>query len=308
MTVAVTCLTWSLAAVLGFVARQPALAVSVFGLGLSLGPCLAAYLLVPAARKQHMRRLVLLTGGLSILAFSLLGRANIDLEGFFMLLFAGTVGAAVGHTLVTVIVGPMIFGRVLCGWGCWRAMVLELLPLEGSPGRRGGRWVRLPLLGLTASIGTAALSFFLLGHHAGGVPGSAQTARLSSIAAACLVYYVVSIGLAFLLQDPRAFCKYLCPSGAILRFTSRPAMLKIAADGERCDRCGACGPVCPMDIDVPRFAEAGGRVATGDCILCQRCAHACPNGALRLSFGRMPWWSSQGGASAPPAGRSSKRL
>ncbi len=285
ITAAVTLITWSVAAVLWLMVGQRAIAVAVFGLGLSLGPCLAAYLLVRADRKQQMRRLVLVTGGLSILAFSLLGRANIDLEGFFMLLFAGTMGAAVGHTLVTVIVGPMIFGRVLCGWGCWRAMVLELLPLDGSPGRRGGAWALLPLVGLTASIGGAGLSFFVLGHHAGGVPGSAQTATLSSIAAAYLVYYAASIGLAFSVRDQRAFCKYLCPSGAILRFTSRPAMLRIAADGARCDGCGVCGTACPMDIDVARFGEAGRSIATGDCILCQRCAHACPNGALRLVFG-----------------------
>jgi hypothetical protein len=45
------------------------LRVAVFGLGISLGPCLAAYATAPTAGKQRLRRLVLLTGGMTILAF-----------------------------------------------------------------------------------------------------------------------------------------------------------------------------------------------------------------------------------------------
>lgn len=88
----------------------------LFLLGLSLGPCLAVYALVLIPRKLLARRVVLSARHLSIMAFSLLGAANMDLEGFFMLLFSGTMGAAVGHTLVTLILGPLLFGRFLCRW------------------------------------------------------------------------------------------------------------------------------------------------------------------------------------------------
>jgi len=214
-----------------------------------------------------------------------LGRASVDLEGFFMHILAGTAGAAVGHTLVTVVVGPLVFGRLLCGWGCWRAMVLELLPVGQGPGRRLGAWGALPLAGLAASLGSAALAVFTLGEHPGGSPGTAAMASLGGITLGFVVYYAASIGLAFTLRDQRAFCKYLCPSSAILRVTSRLSLVKMATNPDRCDGCGACSRVCPMDISVAWYAEAGRRVTTGDCILCQRCAHACPKGALGLSFG-----------------------
>jgi hypothetical protein len=68
----ITCLTWPLAAMLWFRPGEKALGISLFGLGLSLGPCLAAYAIVPKVRKQTARRVVLFTGGLSIMAFSLL--------------------------------------------------------------------------------------------------------------------------------------------------------------------------------------------------------------------------------------------
>lgn len=339
-----TCTAWPAAALLWFRAGEKAFAVSVFGLGLSLGPCLAAYAVVPvrkksfrgsphrgkpsddkdtapppeaarsaaSARRQAARRVVLFTGGLSIMAFGLLGAANLDLEGFFMLLFAGTMGAAIGHTMITVIAGPLVFGRLLCGWGCWRAMVLELLPIRENPGRHTGFPARrsendlsatgspaprrrrraarsalrrfLPAAGLAASAGGAALSFYVLGHHPGGTPASMHAGSVGAVAAGFAIYYTASIGLAFVMRDQRAFCKYLCPNSAILRVTSRPALMKMAAVRDLCNRCGACSRVCPMDIDVAHFAVSGGRVLSGDCILCQRCAEVCPTGAVRVSF------------------------
>ena len=264
---------------------ERAFAITVFLLGLSLGPCLSAYALLPTSRKQLARRVVLFTGGVSILAFSVLGAANLDLEGFFMLLFLGTAGAAIGHTLITVIVGPVFFGRSLCGWGCWRAMILELLPIPHTPRRRKGAWNYLPFFGLALSIAAAALSVFVLRHHPGGTPGAMHSGSVRAILIGFAVYYAASIGLAFALRDQRAFCKYLCPSGAILGLTSRTSIFKMTTTGTLCNACGACSNVCPMDIDVAHFAVSGQRVLSGQCILCQRCAHACPTDALRLAAG-----------------------
>lgn len=283
-TSAVTVVAWSVAGLL-WSSGSRAWAVSVFAAGLSVGPCLTGYVTAPRALKQLQRRIVLATGGVSILAPSLLAATSLDLEGFFLLLFAGTAGAALGHTLVTVIVGPLAFGRLLCGWGCWRAMVLELLPVGRGPGRRGGVWRVVPYLGLATSAGAAAFSFYALGHRPAGVTGALAGAGVLPVLVACGVYYVASIGLALVLQDQRAFCKYLCPSSAILRWTSRPALLRVAANVDACDGCGACTRVCPMDIDVAPLARAGRRIGSGECVLCQRCVQACTRGALRLTFG-----------------------
>jgi len=281
----ITCLTWPLAALLWFRFGERAFGISLFGLGLSLGPALAVYAIVPRERKQRARRVVLFIGGLSVMAFSLLSVVNLDLEGFFTLVFAGTMGAAIGHNLVTVFVGPMLFGRLVCGWGCWRSMVLELLPIGRSTGRRRGGWTFLPFGGLAATIGVGAWSAFVLGHRAHASSGTLRGSAVGLIAVGFGVYYAASIGLAFTLEDQRAFCKYLCPNSAILRLTSRFSLLKMRAKRELCNVCGACSQVCPMDIEVAQFAARGLRVTSGDCILCQHCAHACPTGALFLTVG-----------------------
>jgi ferredoxin-type protein NapH len=257
---------------------------ALLGLGISLGPCLAAYALVPLRQKQNTRRIVLLAGGVTILGFSLLASANLDLEGFLLLLFEGVAGAAIGHTIITLILGPALFGRFLCGWGCWRAMVLELLPVGRVQGKRRALSRVLPFGSLALCIVAAAVAFFVFGHHAGGTPGSHHQAGTAALLVGFALYYAAAIGLAFASRDQRAFCKYLCPNLPVLRLTSRLALLKITPRADLCTSCGACTRVCPMDIDVSTLATLGKRIGTGECILCQRCTQVCPTGALKTAI------------------------
>jgi polyferredoxin len=163
-------------------------------------------------------------------------------------------------------------------------MILELLPVGRGRGRLAGTWRLLPFAGLAVSVG-AAMFLLAIGHRPGGVPPNLRGDSLVPILAGFGIYYLASIGLAFALNDQRAFCKYLCPSSVILRRTSRLSLAKMASRSERCNECGACSRVCPMDIDVAEYAARGRRVTSGECILCQRCAHACPTNALHLSLG-----------------------
>jgi len=250
-------------------------AIALFGSGLQ-GSFLAGYAFARHARKQWWRWLVMTAGGLGILMFSLVDAVNLDLDGFFELLILGTAGVAIGHTMVTTIIGPLIFGRILCGWGCWRAMVLERLPVGKGSGRRRGVWVWIPLVGVAISFVAAALFALAPGHLRGN--------SVWSIAAGVAVYYAAAITLALVLHDQRAFCKYLCPSGFILRWTSRPAFFHVSAQAEECTECEACTEVCPMDIPVAARVRIGTRISKGDCILCQRCVEICPTGALKTSF------------------------
>ena len=266
---------WPLAAVGPFRGNAMGLAIALFGSGLQ-GPLLVGYAFTRTARKQWWRWLVMAAGGLGILIFSLVDAVNLDLDGFFDLLILGTAGVAIGHTTVTTIIGPLIFGRILCGWGCWRAMVLERLPVGKHWGRRKGVWLWTPLVGVAISFAAAAL--FAL------VPGHTRGNSVWSIAAGVAVYYTAAIALALALHDQRAFCKYLCPTGFILRWTSRPALLHVSALAEACNECEACTEVCPMDIPVASRVRMGTSIGKGDCILCQRCVVSCPTGALKTIF------------------------
>jgi hypothetical protein len=86
---------WSLAGQLWSLGER-GLAGSVFALGASLGPCFAGYLGAPRRHKPLLRRIVLVTGGLGVLAPSLLG--TLDVADLLRLLLAGAAGAAIAHT------------------------------------------------------------------------------------------------------------------------------------------------------------------------------------------------------------------
>lgn len=263
---------WPVAVVVLLRAKALGLAISFFLAGLQ-GPLLIRYALVRADRKQWWRWIVLVSGGLGILMFSLIDAVNLDIDGFFELLILGTMGPAIGHTMATTIVGPLIFGRALCGWGCWRAMVLERLPVGTGSGRLKGVWTWTPLIGVIVSLAAAVL--FAL------VPGNPHGSGIWPVAGGVAVYYTAAITMALALRDQRAFCKYLCPAGFILRWTSRPALLRISADAGACNECEECTNVCPMDIPVVERVKEGVSIGRGDCILCQRCVESCPTGALK---------------------------
>jgi polyferredoxin len=272
---------WPLAAVVLFRGNTLGFAIALFGSGLQ-GPILAGYAFARDDRKQWWRWLVLASGGLGILLFSLVDAVNLDIDGFFELLILGTIGPAIGHTMVTTIVGPLIFGRVLCGWGCWRSMVLERLPVGKGSGRRKGVWAWMPLVGVAVSLAAAVLFVLVLDSQSRGAHG--HTAAIWPVASGVAVYYAASIVLALALHDQRAFCKYLCPTGFVLRWTSRPALLHVSARADACNECEACTDVCPMDIPVAERARIGASIGKGDCILCQRCVESCPTGALKTIF------------------------
>ena len=99
-----------------------------------------------------------------------------------------------------------------------------------------------------------------------------------------VLYFSSGILLAFVLQDNRAFCKYLCPIPTILKVSSRFALYKMEGDREKCKECGACTRACPTDINIPEYLKNGGGVLSTECILCQTCATVCLEKNLSITL------------------------
>jgi polyferredoxin len=92
-------------------------------------------------------------------------------------------------------------------------------------------------------------------------------------------YYAVGIVLATLLQDNRAFCKYICPITVFLKPMSYFSLLRIKCDEAKCIHCDKCLKVCPMEVEVNNNSRK--RKNATECILCQQCKKVCPVGALK---------------------------
>ena len=273
---------WTLA-IVSFVLSGESFALINFGyLGTALGLGLSLYAILPKRQKPVGRRVSLLLIGLYLFGFvGLTGRENIQMEGVWWSLINGTYYAAVWHYLVAKIVGPLLFGRLWCGWACWSVMVFDLLPYKRSAGRLPGHWDWLRYGHVALSLGVALVVWRLLGIQIGTNSGAAIGWFLAGNA----LYYAVGIGLAVALKDNRAFCKYLCPVAVPLKLTSRFSLLKIGTVAANCNDCGACEKICPMDIQITDYVHAEQRVLSTECTLCQTCVTACAKDALKLSTG-----------------------
>jgi polyferredoxin len=68
-----------------------------------------------------------------------------------------------------------------------------------------------------------------------------------------------------------AWCRWLCPYGALLGLASALSPLSIRRDPDACNDCRACTRACPVEIPV----HARLRVLSPECTGCMSCVSAC---------------------------------
>jgi polyferredoxin len=245
---------------------------------------LTLYLTLGDFDQPLRRRLVQLLLGASLFgaaAFRDSTHALFQIEGLFFDLLSGVFLAAVLHYLIAKLLGPLLFGRVWCGWACWTAALLDQLPYKRSRGRLPGRWGNLRYLHLALSM--LLVSALALG--AGYRPGDRGVTALVWFLGGNALYAILGVALAVILKDNRAFCKYVCPVATLLKLSSQPAVLKIGGSASTCCEARVCEKVCPMDIKIADYITRGERVLCSECILCQACVSVCPEHILSISPG-----------------------
>lgn len=222
---------------------------------------------------KYARNAVQFAVGLYMLIYlGIISRENMQIEGFWYYLFLGVFEAAVIHYLVAKIAGPLFFGRGWCGYACWTAMILDLLPYKvpNKPRKKFG-YIRYI---------TFILSLLFVGALFVLHIKNLENIMFYAFIIGNIIYYAMGISLAFILKDNRAFCKYICPITIFLKPASYFSILRVKCDNDKCISCNKCKRNCPMNVDMTNNSRK--RKNGTECILCMKCIDECPKKALHL--------------------------
>lgn len=272
---------WATSAVMWLRSSDPLVVFVLAWAGLISGAGVGVFLVLPQRKRPLGRRLLFLLVGTLLLILALVtDHGNMQIEGLFFALVAVTAPYIIFHYLLAKIVGPLLFGRIWCGWACWFGMVFDLLPYPYSRYRIPGRWGWIRYIHFAASLVLVVVLVFVFGYRDGALGQSG----LEWFVAGLAIYYALGIVLALALKDNRAFCKYVCPISVPLKAVSRYSGLKVTGTAAECGECIACVEMCPMNIRVRDYLENGERVLSTECTLCLTCINVCPHDSLKLSF------------------------
>jgi ferredoxin len=211
-------------------------------------------------------------GGLETLLKYVAGGTFIKkIEPGTLILFGGFVALGV------------VLSRFYCGWFCAFGALQGVFGWLGKKifGRRFAvprkldaalRWVKYPVLVaiiyFTWKAGDLVIRPYdplaAFGHLSAGL-----TAVWAEFSVGLVI--LVAVMLLSMLYE-RAFCKYICPLGAVNAILGRIPLFRIKRVASTCISCSKCDRVCPMNIDVSH-PEA---VDSPECISCMECVTACP--------------------------------
>ena len=204
------------------------------------------------------------------------------------------------YVLGIIMLFGLILGRTICGYLCPVGLVQELLHKIPVPKLKKSRVTRMlsllkyvilavfvimiPLWYSLQSYPVPAFCKYIC--PAGTIEGAAGLLAnpvnadkfsmlgllftrkfiiLVLITAACIFIY-------------RAFCRFICPLGAIYGLFSKVAVIGVKVEVSKCTDCGRCVGRCPMDI-----RSVGDR----ECIHCGECIDSCPTGAIEFKAGKL---------------------
>ena len=194
-----------------------------------------------------------------------------------------------------IVVTAWLFRRAPCAWLCPMGMASEYLAKLGQKlfGKNVcvPRWLDGALVGVKYA-GTFIFLFWLFSAPAGSVVNFMSTPfyavadmKLFDVYAKFGVGIIAAVGAIVAVSIPvkSAWCRYLCPYGALQGMFGVLSPVVLVKDDESCTGCARCNRVCPNGVNV---AKATGTVVSAECMGCTSCVSACPQrGTLAMRFG-----------------------
>ncbi len=211
-------------------------------------------------------------GGLeTLLKYVAGGEIMKKLEPGTLVLFGGIVALGI------------VLSRFFCGWLCAFGALQGVFGWLGKkiyrrrfavPAKLDAilRWAKYPVLVAIVYFTWRAGDLIIRPYDPLAAYGH-LSAGLTAVWAEFAVGFILLIATLLLsMLYERAFCKYLCPLGAVNAILGRIPLFRIKRVASTCISCSKCDRSCPMNIDVSH-AEA---INSPECISCMECVTACP--------------------------------
>jgi polyferredoxin len=214
-----------------------------------------------------------------------------------------TVHPAGMFLIVAFISISLLFRKAFCSWLCPVGTLSEWLWKGGEAifGRnvRVWRWLDVPLRSLKYIL--LGLFLYAVGSMSVGDIAAFLQSPYGLIADVKMLNFfrhmgttaAVTIGVLLLLSVvvKNAWCRYLCPYGALMGLAALFSPTRIRRNPDLCIDCAKCAKACPANLPVDRVAS----VRSAECAACMLCVTACPAvGALDLSVSKrrvLPAWA-----------------
>lgn len=194
----------------------------------------------------------------------------------------------------------LTLGRTICGWLCPLGLIQELLHRIPTPKVKKNRFTRVlsylkyvilavfvvivPLMYSLQSFPVPAFCKYICpaGTLEGAIGLLANPVNADKFSMLGILFtrkfIIMVVILTACIFIYRAFCRFLCPLGAIYGFFSRVALLGVKVNPTACTDCGRCIAHCEMDVN---------RVGDHECIQCGRCMDVCPEKAITWKGGKL---------------------
>jgi polyferredoxin len=189
----------------------------------------------------------------------------------------------------------LAFRKAFCSWFCPVGTISEWLWQGGREmfGRNLSlpRWLDVPLRGLKylllglfawaiARMSAADIAAFLQSPY-GVIADVKMLNFFRHMGTTAAVVIAVLVALSVLVKN--AWCRFLCPYGALLGLVAALSPVRIRRNADACIDCAKCARACPSLLPVDRLAS----VKSPECTGCLECVAVCPAaGALDLSVSR----------------------
>ena len=194
------------------------------------------------------------------------------------------VHAAAMLLLAAFMLVSLLLKKSFCSWLCPVGTLSELIADVGKRlfGRNFAlpRWLDIPLRGLkylllafflyiSLSMPAQGIQYFLMSAY-GIIIDVKMLDFFRNIGTITLLSVALLVVISLFIRN--AWCRYLCPYGALLGLLSLLSPFKIRRNAQSCIDCGKCAKNCPSRIPVDKLIQ----VRTVECTGCMTCVESCP--------------------------------